>query len=99
MQMNKRKLNRLTLINAFGGSCQVCGYNKCSAALEFHHKNSEEKELEISKFAKNNKLTFPQLKELTKTVLLCANCHRETHAGLVNIDEIEPPDLEEFLDY
>ena len=27
-----------------GGRCELCGYNKNLAALEFHHKNPSEKE-------------------------------------------------------
>jgi hypothetical protein len=31
-----------------GGECSICGYNKCVAALEFHHLNPSEKDFTIS---------------------------------------------------
>lgn len=62
-----------------GGKCEICGYNKNIAALEFHHKNPEEKEFQIDlrKFANCDidKLN----NELNKCIILCANCHREIH--------------------
>ena len=27
-----------------GGCCEICGYNKCAAALEFHHLDPNEKD-------------------------------------------------------
>ena len=30
-----------------GGKCEHCGYNANLSALEFHHKNPEEKEFQI----------------------------------------------------
>jgi hypothetical protein len=65
-------------INIFGGKCQVCGYNKCMGALDFHH-------LDPSKKDENLGLAIIQWKwervklELDKCILLCANCHREVH--------------------
>jgi predicted HNH restriction endonuclease len=59
-----------------GGKCSICGYDKCSAALDFHHLNPLEKE------SKNDlrNLSWDRLKiELDKCILVCANCHREIH--------------------
>ena len=63
-----------------GGSCIICGYNKCNAALEFHHLDPNEKDFEIS-----SKLTSSWEKiqqELDKCILVCSNCHGEIHEGL-----------------
>ena len=61
-----------------GNACSRCGYNKCSAALDFHHINMDEKEFNLS--ARDLKLHWPSIqKELDKCELLCANCHREIH--------------------
>lgn len=58
-------------------SCSICGYNKCLAALEFHHLDSEEKDFQISK---GYSYSFERIKkELEKCILVCANCHREIH--------------------
>lgn len=61
-----------------GGSCEVCGYNKCQAALDFHHTDPSEKDFQISS-VKNTKLSPAVYAELDKCKLLCANCHREEH--------------------
>lgn len=39
----KRQKNKLYLIEYKGGKCEICGYNKCPDALEFHHINPKEK--------------------------------------------------------
>lgn len=71
-----------------GGKCERCGYNKNIAALEFHHKNPEEKEFQIDsrKFANANIETLK--KELDKCIILCSNCHREIHHPDLNIDNV-----------
>jgi hypothetical protein len=61
-----------------GGKCQVCGYDKCAAAMDFHHRDPRQKDFHIS-----SKQSWEAIQpELDKCCLLCANCHRETHAGL-----------------
>jgi len=63
-----------------GGSCQHCGYDKCTWAFEFHHLNPEDKSFTISK---GYSFLWTKLKkELDKCLLLCANCHRELHYRL-----------------
>lgn len=64
-----------------GGKCENCGYCKCIGALEFHHTNPKEKEFSLSQIRStswNNKIE----EELKKCLLLCANCHRETHENI-----------------
>lgn len=69
-------------VQALGGACQICGYNRCTAALEFHHTNPREKDFDISR-ALRRKMNWLQMEtELSKCVLLCSCCHKETHAGL-----------------
>lgn len=63
-----------------GGACARCGYDKCDAALEFHHLDPSQKDFS---FRTRKKMTWEGLVvELDKCVLLCANCHREVHAGI-----------------
>ena len=72
-----RRKKKLWAIDYLGGKCKICGYDKCASALEFHHRNPEEKEFSISKYQNS---TYERLKkELDKCDLLCANCHREQH--------------------
>ena len=63
-----------------GGKCEVCGYGKCMDALEFHHVDPTEKEFSVSAELGTSSWEKIQI-ELDKCVLLCANCHRETHYG------------------
>lgn len=65
-----------------GGCCQVCGYNKCLAALDFHHLDPTEKDFTVARKKLNIK-DDKMRAELDKCVLLCANCHREEHRLLV----------------
>lgn len=61
-----------------GGKCEICGYSKCLAALDFHHRNPLEKDADFYKF-KNR--AFESFKpELDKCALLCCRCHRELHS-------------------
>lgn len=60
-----------------GGCCLLCGYDKCTAALEFHHVDPSQKEFQINKrWSMTNEAIK---KEIDKCVLLCSNCHREVH--------------------
>lgn len=58
-----------------GAKCQRCGYDKCEAALEFHHRDPTEKDPNWSRGWGISKLKA----ELDKCDILCANCHREIH--------------------
>lgn len=61
-----------------GGRCESCGYDKCIAALEFHHVDPTQKDFTISRH-KNKSLNQEMKFELDKCILLCANCHAEEH--------------------
>jgi 5-methylcytosine-specific restriction endonuclease McrA len=65
------------LIEVMGGKCSRCGYDRCFAALEFHH-NLGDKEGNMAHIIKN-KSKEKALKEIKRCILLCANCHREEH--------------------
>ena len=60
-----------------GGKCKNCGYDKCIAALDFHHVNPEEKVYEV-KYLMSRRWDLIK-EEIDKCILLCANCHREEH--------------------
>ncbi len=79
-QLAKARAFKHFLVEYKGGKCEICGYNKCEGALDFHHKNPQEKDVEISKWDFNyNQDIQIYLKEVDKCMLLCANCHREQH--------------------
>lgn len=73
---SRRKL-KLRAVEYKGGKCTLCGYNKCVAALVFHHLDGDEKEFRLG--AKT--LSWERIKaEADKCILVCANCHAEIHA-------------------
>lgn len=74
---NRRQKLKKMSVAYLGGKCIKCGYDKCIWALDFHHRDMEEKEFGISKY---QNLSWDKIKkELDKCDLLCANCHREKH--------------------
>lgn len=62
-----------------GLKCAKCGYNKCGAALEFHHINPEEKDEKIARMISNNYRLDAIQEEIKKCIVLCSNCHHEFH--------------------
>ena len=66
-------------VDYMGGKCSSCGYDRCIQALEFHHLDADKKDFNISGKIRS---WVALEEELKKCVMLCANCHREVHAGL-----------------
>ena len=62
-------------------SCEECGLTGHPWALDFHHRDPNQKEFQVSrKSAKGTK--WEKLKaEIDKCRCLCANCHRNEHRG------------------
>jgi hypothetical protein len=74
------------MIDYKGGKCVICGYNRCSASMHFHHINAADKSFGISD---HHAWGFERLKpELDKCVLVCSNCHGELHSGLIDLSKI-----------
>lgn len=64
-----------------GGKCMICGYNRCPDALDFHHTDPRKKEFGLAVGGLTR--SWDKIKkEIDKCVLICANCHREVHAGI-----------------
>lgn len=80
MEAVKRKRVKIKkdLVDYKGGKCEICGYNKCIAALEFHHKDHNKKEFSLSKNGYTYGLKKAKM-EVDKCILTCSNCHREIH--------------------
>jgi hypothetical protein len=72
-------------VKQFGGKCQICGYSKCLAALEFHHVDPSDKKFSPSSIIRRLKWE-DALEELQKCILICANCHREFHYSNESLD-------------
>lgn len=43
-----RQRRRQLLIQVLGGKCALCGYSRCTASLEFHHINPDNKNYQLS---------------------------------------------------
>ena len=80
-QVELRRQRKLRAVGYMGRTCQGCGREGAAAIFEFHHLDAAGKEYGISQAG------FPYrwdrvVAELAKCVMLCANCHREVHAGV-----------------
>lgn len=74
---HRRKEVKEKSIAYLGGECQRCGYSKSSSALQFHHRDPDEKDFQI---AGNHCRSWETIqRELDKCDLLCSNCHCEVH--------------------
>ena len=62
--------------------CCKCGetYANC---LEFHHTDPAQKEFEVSESMNRN--IDHIMTEIEKCVILCSNCHRKVHGGLIEL--------------
>ena len=75
-----RRRAKRRLVSEAGGRCRLCGYDRCMAALEFHHLDPSEKSFELS--LRGVTRSFEELRqEAAKCALLCANCHAEVEVG------------------
>ncbi len=85
-KIKKQFYNRLH--EAVGGKenmkCSSCGYNKCHAALEFHHTDHTQKDVGVGHMRNYSPEKIKQ--EVSKCIILCANCHKELHYNLRNLD-------------
>ena len=93
-QERVRRERKQALVEISGGKCAVCGYSKCIAALEFHHREPSDKLFPLSK--ENLLKRWPVvLAEANKCDLYCANCHRELEDSLrafLGQDDVENDD-------
>lgn len=80
---HRRRLKQI-LVREAGGCCRVCGYDRCLAALQFHHLVPADKRAGIS--ARGLTMSLEALRaEAAKCVLLCSNCHAEVESGLATV--------------
>ncbi len=80
----RRRAIKQMAVQYKGGKCEICGYNKCAAAMDFHHRNPSLKKFSLSIRGLSRSLEAIK-DELDKCALLCANCHREFHAGVASL--------------
>jgi hypothetical protein len=81
-----RRERKRTAVLMLGGACRGCRLEFPARLFEFHHLDARTKDFAIS--ADGILRSWEKIEaELAKCVLLCANCHRETHAGLRSVSD------------
>ncbi len=83
VSQRRRKIKRILVAEA-GGRCELCGYDRCVAALHFHHLDPSSKRFHLSMQGATRSLAVARA-EMAKCALLCANCHAEVEQGLVTL--------------
>ncbi len=80
----RRRKAKEILVAEGGGGCLLCGYTRHSAALQFHHVDPATKSFGLG--VRGITRSIAKLREeAAKCVLLCANCHAELEAGMVEL--------------
>jgi cytochrome c553 len=74
------------LVDQAGACCCICGYRRTVINLHFHHVEPSQKSFNMT-MARGKSLASYQA-EAEKCVLVCANCHGEIEAGII---ESPPP--------
>lgn len=99
-----RRRIKETLVAEAGGRCVLCGYDRCQAALQFHHVDPASKAFHLSHEGMTRSMAVARA-EAAKCVLLCATCHAEVEDGYVTLSfdvvqqaaprgGLEPPNLD-----
>lgn len=86
--LNKNKRRRLELKNWFDSykkdkKCVFCGESE-SICLDFHHLDNSKKEYNVSNMNYSTYSIKTIKKEIDKCIIVCANCHRKLHAGIIH---------------
>jgi hypothetical protein len=76
LYFRRRYCDMMEYARQFKKQCALCGYDKCVAALDFHHINKN-KEFKITDVRTYSKIKLKI--EIDKCIVLCSNCHREIH--------------------
>ena len=77
-QTEKRRLKILDMVRKLKTACTKCGQNH-PACLDFHHRDSSQKEFTISIVTTQGYSFKKVLAEISKCDVLCSNCHRILH--------------------
>lgn len=94
-----RKNSKKRIIESMGGSCVICGYNKCQSGLALHHLDPKSKDFGLGAVRANIKSWNKIAEELKKCILVCHNCHSEIHENLIKIPSDVKRFNENFIEY
>lgn len=93
-EMRSRRDKKARAISHMGDRCLTCGRDGPAQLFEFHHLDASQKDFGISEDGGISRRWEKIVAELAKCAMLCANCHREVHAGVRKLDQ-GPPGLAE----
>lgn len=81
----RRRLKQL-VIEYKGNRCIICGYVRYAGAFDLHHLDASKKEFGLA--TRGLTRSWEKIKtEADKCILVCANCHREIHGGIMQLPE------------
>ena len=80
---------KLQLLEANGARCSICGYDRNIAALSWHHTESRRKLFSLDMRSLSNRSDAEIRSEVAKCIVLCVNCHAETHFPHYAISRIQ----------
>jgi transposase-like protein len=83
----RRRRVKERLVAEAGGRCEICGYDRSAAALQFHHTDPAAKAFSIAHRGVTRSLEAA-LAEARKCVLLCATCHAEVETGVATLPAV-----------
>lgn len=90
---NKAKEKRDSLLEICNNikykyGCSFCKENN-PICLDFHHLNPDKKIKAVSTIARHKSLS-KMIIEINKCIVVCANCHRKIHFGLLKTNNLLP---------
>ena len=94
-----RRNTKKRIVEALGGKCVCCGYNRCFEAMEIHHIDPRTKEFCFGSIRANSRAWDKIIEELRKCTVLCSTCHKEIHSGFSQLPSILPAFNENYVNY
>jgi hypothetical protein len=82
---NRKKASDFIVDYKKNKGCTYCPEEE-SCCLDFHHMDQDEKEITIAQAPYEYGWGIDRIKEeIKKCIVVCSNCHRKLHAGLLKI--------------
>jgi len=83
-KQNSRRKDILTKVREYKGElgCKCCD-EKEPICLEFHHTNPNEKDFNVADALKSGLSFTGIIREAEKCIVVCSNCHKKIHAGII----------------
>jgi hypothetical protein len=89
IERNKQRRKELReFIISLKLSCLICK-EKEHCCLEFHHVDSDTKDFVLAEAANRMISKEKILEEIEKCVVVCSNCHKKIHYGILDLSRFE----------